>query len=109
GGHVGAQPVGREQHQGHEHAALELRNLEDVLEALQALDHLAALATRAARISTRPRAASIFCFAPSLTLCARTVRAWATSPSPSTLTEARPALWMRLPPATARGSPPLPA
>src|SRR6185312_149496 len=108
-GDVGAQPVGGEQHQGHEHPALELRNLEDVLEALQAFDHLAALSLRPGRISTRPPAASTFCLADSLTLCTRTVSACATAPSPRTLTALRPDLRMSRLPASASGSTTLPA
>ena len=88
-GHVRAQPVGGEQHQGHEHAALELRNLEDVLEALQAFDHLAALATLAGQDSTRRPPPRSSAWPTRSTLCACTVRAWADAPSPSTLTAPR--------------------
>src|SRR2546429_4041844 len=68
-------------------AALELRNLEDVLEALQALDHVAL--TSAASSSTRPPRASIFWRADALMACTLTVRAWGTSPSPRIFTRSR--------------------
>src|SRR5262249_32982331 len=83
GGHVRPQPVGGEQTQGHEHAPLELRNLDDVLEALEPLDH-------AGRTSTCPPAATSFWRAASLIRWVLTTRAWAMSPSPSTLTARRP-------------------
>src|SRR5205814_1941959 len=59
----------------------------DFLEALQAFDHEAG--TRAPRTSTVPPFAAIFARADSLTACAFTVSAWATSPSPRILTRAR--------------------
>src|SRR5678815_4692896 len=81
---VGSEPIRREQAQGDEHAALELRNLGDVLEALQALDH-------AGMTSTRPPAATSFSRAASLILCVLTTRAWPMSPSARTFTAPRPA------------------
>src|SRR5205809_2356833 len=84
---VGAQAVRDQQHRAEHQAALELRNLEDVLEALQALDHVAL--TSAASSSTRPPRASMFWRADALMACTLTVRAWGTSPSPRIFTRSR--------------------
>ena len=67
-----------EQDDGHDDAALQLRDLEDVLKALEAFDHEAG--TSVPSVSTRPPFASIFARADSLTAWARTVSACATSP-----------------------------
>src|SRR5262249_20166607 len=87
GGDVGTQTVRDQQHRGEHQTALELRDLEDVLEALEAFDHVAL--TSAASSSTRPPLASIFWRADALMACTLTVRAWGTSPSPRIFTRSR--------------------
>src|ERR1700730_10688846 len=111
-----AQTIGSQQSQRHQDPALELRDLEDVLEALEPFHHFAgppdlALGPSplATSTSTRPPAASSFCFADSLIRCALTVSACATAPSPSTLTAWRPALLIRRASTSPSGSTALPA
>src|SRR5262249_38385540 len=86
--HVRTQPVGDEQDRGHQDPALQLGDLEDVLERLEVLDHDVAAGVRGIT-STRPPFASILLFADSLTAWARTVRPCSRSPSPRIFTRAR--------------------
>ena len=72
--HVGAHPVGDEQDGGDQDPALELGDLEDVLERLQAFDHEAVTFSLIGSTSTRPPWPSILARADSLTACTRTVR-----------------------------------
>src|SRR4029453_698131 len=107
--HVGADPVGEGQEEGHQDPALELRDLEDVLERLQAFDHEAVTFSLIASTSTRPPCPSTLARAPALMACTRTVRVWAMSPSPRIFT--RPRSERLISPACARpsGSTTLPA
>src|SRR5207249_12280597 len=82
-----ADAVGDQHPRREQDAALQLGNLEDVLEALEAFDHRAD--TCAPSTSTRPPFASIFARADALTACAFTVRACATSPAPRIFTRER--------------------
>src|SRR5439155_17345582 len=84
---VGADAVGDQHPRREQDAALQLGDLEDVLEALEAFDHGAD--TCAPSTSTRPPFASIFARADALTACAFTVRACATSPAPRIFTRER--------------------
>src|SRR5439155_1079874 len=84
---VGVGAVGDQHPRREQDAALQLRDLEDVLEALEAFDHGAD--TCAPSTSTRPPFASIFARADALTACAFTVRACATSPAPRIFTRER--------------------
>src|SRR5262249_39588986 len=102
GGHVRAKAIGGEKPERDKHPALELRDLEDVLEALQTFDH-------DDKTSTRPPADSTFERADALIRCVLTISACAISPSPSTLTAPRPDFLMRPASANVLGSTTLPA
>src|SRR5262249_9563700 len=108
-GHVGTQPVGGQEPQRHQHPALQLRDLGDVLEALEPFHHALGPSAAAAISSTLPPATSTFGGADSLPGCALTVRACATAPSPSPFTAARSARLMRPASTSLSGSTTLPA